>query len=151
MKIAEKEGKTDQCWERDEHRAPPESTPPCAWEADDFDKLRRGMGFHQLSIRWLTWLLLNHLQLAIVSVVNRSFRPKSDSQLKKEDSADDSQRDMQARVLFSDLWAESNEADPEVIYQKLRDFKNESAPGSMQLQPKGTMGPWDITELCEQV
>ena len=43
-----------------------------------------GMGFHQLAVRCLSWLVLNHLQLLIVALVKRSFEPKSKKHIMKE-------------------------------------------------------------------
>ena len=42
------------------------------------------MGFHQLAVRCLSCLVLNHLQLLIVALVKKSFEPKSKKHIKEE-------------------------------------------------------------------
>eukprot|EP01043_Picozoa_sp_COSAG02_P036228 COSAG02_NODE_2640_length_8349_cov_40.398545_2_plen_730_part_00 len=99
-----------QCWELEQHRAPPEGLPLCMWDRHDFDVLKRGMGFHQLSIRSLTWLLLLLLNLLIAAVVSshKCFPPKTAQQVKEEDEEDDRSRELQAQVLFPTLYQQEH-------------------------------------------
>ena len=53
------------CWELAEERIPEDKVNVCEWSEQDFHSLGLGMGFHQISVRLLGWLLLNHIQVTL--------------------------------------------------------------------------------------
>ena len=53
------------CWELAEERIPEDKVNVCEWSEQDFYSLGLGMGFHQISVRLLGWLLLNHIQVTL--------------------------------------------------------------------------------------
>lgn len=74
---------------------------------------RTGMGFHQLSIRWLTWLLLLLLNLLIAMLVQsmECATAKSKAQMREEDKYDDEERELMAGALFPEQIQEHRESD----------------------------------------
>ena len=87
------------CWELDNERVP-ENRPVCEWDEQDFKALKMGMGFHQLSVRMLVWLILNHFQFFISQLVLRFFPRKQPSQEQKERRREWSERKIMSQVLF---------------------------------------------------
>ena len=57
------------CWELAEERIPEDKVNVCEWSEQDFHSLGLGMGFHQISVRLLGWLLLNHIQVTLQASV----------------------------------------------------------------------------------
>ena len=56
------------CWELAEERIPEDKVNVCEWSEQDFYSLGLGMGFHQISVRLLGWLLLNHIQVTLAKL-----------------------------------------------------------------------------------
>ena len=64
----------------------PEEKLVCEWDEHDFESLEMGMGFHQLAVRLLVWLILNHIQIFISRVVYSWLPAKTEEQECKERS-----------------------------------------------------------------
>ena len=64
----------------------PEDALVCEWTEHDFESLKTGMGFHQLAVRLLAWLVLNHIQIFISRLVYTCLPAKSEEQGRKERS-----------------------------------------------------------------
>ena len=64
----------------------PEETLVCEWNEHDFESLEMGMGFHQLAVRLLVWLILNHIQIFISRVVFSCLPAKTKKQYRRERS-----------------------------------------------------------------
>ena len=64
----------------------PEDSLVCEWNEHDFESLEIGMGFHQLAVRLLVWLSLNHIQIFISRVVFSWLPAKTKEQDCKERS-----------------------------------------------------------------
>lgn len=87
------------CWEMEDSRVP-ENRPVCEWEDRDFESLEMGMGFHQLSVRLLVWLILNHLQLFISRLVSHFCAGKTHTQAQRERRREWGQRKIMSQALF---------------------------------------------------
>jgi hypothetical protein len=109
------------------------------------------MGFHQLSIRSLTWLLLLLLNLLIAAVVSshKCFPPKTEQQVKEEDEEDDRSRELAAQVLFPTLYQQEHSrkllrldlprsATRSEIEEKEKRIAEEERRLVVQAQPVGT-------------
>jgi hypothetical protein len=62
----------------------PEEKPVCEWHDHDFEALEMGMGFHQMAVRLLVWLVLNHIQVFISRLVYTLCASKTKEQEKLE-------------------------------------------------------------------
>lgn len=58
----------------------------CEWKEHDFVAAKQGMGFHQLAVRLLTWLILNHIQIFISRLIFSCLPEKTEEQKQKERS-----------------------------------------------------------------
>ncbi len=52
----------------------------CEWTDHDFDVLEQGMGFHQLAVRLLVWLILNHIQIFVSRLIYTCVPTKTEEQ-----------------------------------------------------------------------
>lgn len=90
------------CWELAEERIPEDKVNVCEWSEQDFHSLGLGMGFHQISVRLLGWLLLNHIQFAIAGLVFRFVNSKEPEIVVKIWERENQQKKIMGDVLFGE-------------------------------------------------
>ena len=86
------------CWELEDERVP-EEQPVCEWKVKDFDVLEMGMGFHQMAVRLLVWLCLNHIQFFVSRMV-LSIAGKTKKQEEAERKRELAQREIMTQTLY---------------------------------------------------
>ena len=87
------------CWELEDERVP-EDRPVCEWKEKDFEVLEMGMGFHQMAVRLLVWLCLNHIQFFVSKMVYSWFVGKTEKQEIAERKRELDQRKIMTKTLY---------------------------------------------------